>query len=209
LIVHGALPDLALGLHCSSAKAPRGSAGELRLGLSFRTDQYHEQEAQVHELVRAAACILSRTSLVAVLVAQVAWDVKPMQKLALLIEQELGIPTELVIAFDDIEACQAAYETCDIVLSNRLHALLIAASRCSSILACLEGRHNRKIVGLFKSLGWVRHMLDVDAFNTESLEADLSYVLAHGVDPSPAARCLREGFAQIVQGGKSDYSRSR
>lgn len=155
--VDGVLPDLAFNLFDGDRTPPRPDSSGMHLAMSFRIGQYPDQEAVLVAAIRqilthAAASATGIASLR--LVAQVSWDVAFLRQTEAMAADEFGIAAEFVDGSSDIATCEKAYDGCDLLVSNRLHALLIAASRGCPILACIDPASNTKIAGMFESAGW-------------------------------------------------------
>ena len=142
----GVSPDLSFNLfdHAPTADGPIRT-----VCFSFRTDQYAGQFDDALRFAQEVRAALGDGVRYRVF-AQVERDIAPGKRLA----AEFG-GTEL--AFDaapgDIETCLRYYDGVDLVVTNRMHVLLMGASRCGRFIAGPLGRTNRKIYGLLAFLG--------------------------------------------------------
>ena len=195
--VDGVLPDLAFGLFKQRPRKPRGES--LTLGISFRLGQYDEQEEQVLRALRAVIDQITPENIrKIVLVSQVSWDVPTMRRIADWLRAEFDLPSEFVIGFESVAICEAAYDACDLVLSNRLHSLLIAASRGCAVLACVHPTHNAKISGLFQTSGWQDNILPIDGFDAGQLRQRLASALSNQIDGVSIADELHDAFGKLA-----------
>lgn len=189
--IDGVLPDLAFNLDGCRV----GSRSELRsVGFSFRTDQHPGQFERVHAavvqwLARLPAGVSCR------LAVQVERDRPGMQQLAERL-RGAGLRVELFEETRDIGALQRRYGELDLVVSNRLHVLLLAASAGSHVVACVDER-NEKILGLFESSGREDLLLDMAGLSGDAIERALA---AAPLDGRALRAALREGVAGIFCG---------
>lgn len=200
IAVDGVLPDLAFTLYGKSRRPVAGPGAPLTLALSFRTGQYAEQEEQLRALVSQAIAALGREAIGAVrLVAQVTWDKTFLAALAEWLEGEHAIAVTLVDAHDSLETARSAYSGCDLLLSNRLHALLVGGTLVPRVLACVDRTHNAKIVGLFETCGWTKSLFVLDGHAQLTPEV-LANAMSAPIDGAPFAAELERGFAAALAG---------
>ena len=191
----GILPDLALNIYDSHA---RQSEQIRRIGVSFRTDQYSEQLDHVLTFLQWLIETVGRKNIDGfVMVAQVERDIAPMTVASRMIDTQFGIDTKVVECHENLASCEAAYDECDFIVSNRLHSLLIGGNQCPRILACITPFYNRKIIGLFDALDLDRHVIEIDAMDEVETAKALQYSMAHGFDGRKAAQKLDEGVQEI------------
>src|SRR5690606_23766489 len=55
---------------------------------------------------------------------------------------------------ESIDLCSSIYRRCATVVSNRLHALLLAAHNGARPLALIDPQSDSKILGIFQDAGW-------------------------------------------------------
>ncbi len=149
----GCIPDLAFQLFAHPRPLPAaGAAAAGGVCLSFRSDQTPGQA----EAMAAAALALHRhlghqrpwRAMV-----QVGRDRPGMERLRAVLEAA-GCPIgPLSDHHGDIDACLAAYRQVSLVVSNRLHVLLMAASEGARILALIDGPGGAKLEGLLSDIG--------------------------------------------------------
>jgi polysaccharide pyruvyl transferase WcaK-like protein len=200
LTVNGTLPDLAFNAFTDRSPDTNSQTDRITLGLSFRTGQFDAQEEQIMLFIdRLLECLCPDIIDAIILTAQVEWDVATMQRIQNHIARDHEVPIELVVCYDNIETCEEAYRQCDLVVSNRLHVLLLAASQCQHVLAFLDPVYNAKIVGLFDTVGWSNHAVFADAVDVRSLSPKLQHARSVAVDGTPYCTELRTGFARIVE----------
>jgi polysaccharide pyruvyl transferase WcaK-like protein len=159
------IPDLAFNLFVHASPHHDRRAGPDRaVCISFRTDQYAGQENDAMSVARAVwratPCDTRWTA-----VAQVARDACPMQAiLRRLKESQLEIEPVLDL-HDDVDACLAHYRESSLVVSNRLHVLLMAASQGARILAVAAGPGGAKLRGMLRDVGLEGAILDMHALD--------------------------------------------
>jgi polysaccharide pyruvyl transferase WcaK-like protein len=127
--------------------------------LSFRSGASNAmvEDAVAHQLsilVRSAPPYVSFK-----FVTQVAYDAGPNRALA----EHLGLLSNcaFVDVSNDLTKAAALYGSCDLVISNRLHVLLLALRNGASVIALVQNSANAKIVGLFSTLALSHLVVDV------------------------------------------------
>lgn len=191
----GIKPDLAFNIYDKYTE----TQGEPKtIAMSFRTDQYPEQYDHVASLVRWLLAKLKAYGPEQVrFVAQVKRDIAPAQQLAEIVGKGFAIKTEVITCFDSVTACEQAYAGCDLIVSNRLHSLLIGGSQCSKVLGCTSGTVNEKIIGLFNTLDLRDHLISIETFDDAQATAALDHALAHNFDGRPIAASLKQGMQRM------------
>ncbi|HSW15176.1 MAG TPA: polysaccharide pyruvyl transferase family protein [Solimonas sp.] len=185
----GVLPDLAFNL-ADRADRPRGEVR--RVCFSFRTDQHPGQFERVHAAVRQ---VLDRlpADVGCQLAVQVENDRPGMDRLAALLAADAGVEARVVQETRDIELLQEHYTGMDLIVSNRLHVLLLAASAGCHVVACIDDR-NEKILGLLESMGREDLLLDMTHMDPVAIERALA---APRLDGRTERNKLREGVARV------------
>jgi polysaccharide pyruvyl transferase WcaK-like protein len=154
------IPDLSFNIFGAEAD-PSGAANdqETVACLSFRIDQYDQQAADVTKLAEAV-CRNTPGNPRWRMVVQVARDRPGMEALHSRL-QAMGVAVEpLVDVHTDVEACLDSYRGVSLVVSNRLHVLLMAASCGARVLALCQGPGGRKLEGLLRDLGLEAAIVD-------------------------------------------------
>lgn len=144
----GVLPDLAFNIF-SSAPVVGEKVG--KVCFSFRVDQYLDQldeccffiERVIRQFPDGVEVFFS---------VQVDRDLPGMKLIKKKLEEKTGASMQLIHESRSIDNMLAFYATIDLVVSNRLHVLLLAASVSGRVLAYAGGK-NRKIYGLFQTIG--------------------------------------------------------
>lgn len=148
--VDAVIPDLALNRfqheHVTSG------AGSNALALSFRRDKYPERETEILEAVGRILETLEPDTTVRI-VSQVARDDSFMSRLYDHITSHFDINGALHLCSSSIDDCRSAYSGCEQIYSNRLHALLLAASVGATPIGIIDRERDAKIVGVFEGLG--------------------------------------------------------
>lgn len=193
LRVDGVIPDMAFNLFDKPVDASQTGS---KVCFSFRTDQ----SARQMELVRnyIAWCVAQYPAETEyVMAAQVERDIPGMQQLQGWLQEKLGRPVGFYACHDDIPACQAFYATCRVVISNRLHVLLLGASRTGRLVAAISGQDNRKIEGLFALMGMADNIFAMDTPLDGAAATRFAAARERVFDGSALNATLRQGFAGL------------
>lgn len=163
--VDGTVPDMSFGLY--PAALPIGERNTA--AFSFRLDRgdllLANIEHQVRKVIQAAPGMKFK------FVSQVRRDDGPMFELSKRIGRDFGERVSFYAPMT-IKSCIDLYANVSIIFSNRLHALLLAAYAGSTPVACVDQRHDKKIIRLFTDLGWHNLLrLDNAAFEMPTYEA--------------------------------------
>jgi len=188
LKVDGLMTDLAFGAVDEQAvpAEPR-----LKYAVSFRGDQSKDQHTGVIEFVKHLHDTVD-AQIPFKFVCQVERDGSLLKNLA---EELKGRDTELVSVYHDIDVCFNAYSDCKIIISNRLHALLIGMIAGCAPLAAVHPCYNQKIVGIFRDLGLENRVLDISGELVAESTAGL--LASASLDPS-LARSQKERLLSVA-----------
>jgi len=187
------IPDLAFNLF--EAVPTPGRAGDGRVPtvcLSFRTDQDPGQAADV----TAGALALCRRSDPATrwrTMVQVARDLPGMEALRRRLLEAGFAPDPVVDLHDDLDGCLASFREVSLVVSNRLHVLLMAASRGARILAVTDGPGGAKLEGILGDLG-----LQAAATTSARLAEGRADDLGVALDGTGQRARLRRAFDELI-----------
>ncbi|MBK0053475.1 polysaccharide pyruvyl transferase family protein [Stenotrophomonas sp. S39] len=141
----GVAPDLAFLIFPDASEKASGR----RLAFSFRTDR--GGRALIEKIGRMiAASFAADTDIV--LVSQVARDTPGMLELQEFLSS-LGMKCDFEDVTYSLDAASKVYSTCSVIYSNRLHALLLAASNGVAPCPVISAQVDRKISGIFLDLG--------------------------------------------------------
>lgn len=144
----GPFPDLAFMLD----RVARPARPIHTAALCLRDD--HSNDADREKLVRSIDSLLAADSaLQVVCVVQVERDESFMRRLT---ERYQASHRTRFVQESRIDALLALYDDVDIVITNRLHSMLMAVSRGALPVALLDHEANRKIVGIMSDAGWTR-----------------------------------------------------
>ncbi|HEY0334202.1 MAG TPA: polysaccharide pyruvyl transferase family protein [Stenotrophomonas sp.] len=190
----GLLPDLAFNLFESAAR-PVGAIATACL--SFRTDQHPSQLVDCYEFVRHCVRALPEQTRYH-LVVQVERDRVGMEALRARLREDHGIEAELRQETRDIEAMQVFYRSSDVVISNRLHVLLLGASVGARTVGYVDDT-NRKITGMFETMG--RADLLVAPQDLKGSDKLTRALCATPLDGSGESKTLSEGLRRIFAPG--------
>ena len=154
--VDGVMPDLAWGVYADAASATSGNPLRTSIALSFRSDQFPKQAALLTQEILALDLALP-SSIGFKFVVQVVRDHRAMEATMNAVRAQGTRDVELIDCHNSIAETLGAYRNCSHVVGNRLHALLVGAISGATPLALLHATANRKIEGLFASLGLDRN----------------------------------------------------
>lgn len=173
-------PDLAFGLGCATS-----SDSEARtVVFTFRTHG-PELHRPLMEAITALAGNFRKADLRLVCTWQVSVDAPYMRSIAEAIGAEVVEPADDRLS---MEEAGRVYSDARYIISNRLHALLIAAS-CGTIPVALLSEKDAKVAGVFRAAG-------LDGFIADPLSV-ANVVASHNSD-RPAARArVSETFRTV------------
>jgi polysaccharide pyruvyl transferase WcaK-like protein len=152
----GCIPDLAFNLFAFNGRtiAPPPGKGMPPVGsLSFRTDLYPRQARDVANVLSDLYRCNGDGGMVWRPIVQVARDRAGMDTLQRQLQSQGMIVDPPVDLHGDVEACLRFYQGLSLVISNRLHVLLMAASQGGRILALTNGPGGAKLEGILRDLG--------------------------------------------------------
>ncbi|MGE2736465.1 glycosyltransferase [Mycolicibacterium vaccae] len=161
-------PDVAINLF----RTPPVSHGEgrRRIAFSFRVDK-DPGLCESYKSVVASLTQRGEPEDEFVFVSQVARDTQFMRELKEMVETDAPGRTQFLDLHQDIDAAFALYETCRVVASNRLHALLSGLKSGATPLALTAPELDPKITGVFESIGLSHQVFDVRVASTGDLVA--------------------------------------
>jgi polysaccharide pyruvyl transferase WcaK-like protein len=175
LTVSGVIPDLAFSLFGSPVKTdiPRET-----LAFSFRFDKDKQLKGNMETAI-ATFCRNQPAHRRFRFVAQVARDKTQLEEIAASMALEFPGRVEFVPSWNDIDTCRDVYRDCEAIYSNRLHALLMAASAGCKPVAVVDSQKDPKIIGIFNDLdlGESLYLIDrssepLGAIEPKHLQAD-------------------------------------
>ncbi len=191
----GLLPDLAFNLF-DAPSPPLVSTGRRDVCFSFRTDQHAEQFDACMTMVERVAETLSDGARCHIAV-QVERDRPGMEAIRDRLQARLGAPVEIFQETRDIARMQAFYRDMGVVVSNRLHVLLLGASVCGRLVACVDEK-NQKISGLLETLGRADLVVPMPQATPAAVRAALA---APPLDGRAEQVKLADGFRAIFAEG--------
>jgi polysaccharide pyruvyl transferase WcaK-like protein len=144
--IDGLCPDLAFAAFDDRAPGPDA------VTFSFRTDQYPGQIADIQAFVSQFMMVYGAARPV-YFVAQVKKDLPGNIALAAWFAQTWRLTAACEDGTRTIAATEALYRRSRVVVSNRLHALLLAGSVGNAMIAAPIGDTNKKIRALFGDVG--------------------------------------------------------
>ncbi len=168
--VHGIMPDLAFNLFQEKTKEATPVEIPKRVAFSFRARQYPSQWEDVRDTLMVLAEVLPSTTEY-IFVVQVEHDRENMERLKSALEEHIGRPTSMAVVFQSINDCLKIYASCDLVVANRLHALLMGASQNGRMIAVIGEDKNRKIEGVLEALNMKWASIQAGKLNHEEMKA--------------------------------------
>lgn len=150
--VDGVIPDLAFNLFRDVDRANKRSEGSSSsIAISFRADQDKHAAERITKFLRHLTRF-SPSQARLLCYSQVKRDRDFMRQLAV-DAAATGISAGFEEEYEDIDRAASVLSQCDLVISNRLHVLLIGAATGAKIVPVVDGTLNQKIRGLFGDLG--------------------------------------------------------
>jgi polysaccharide pyruvyl transferase WcaK-like protein len=156
----GVMPDLAFNIF---SKTEVTSIGSNVICFSFRTDQYSNQFNDVKSFVTKLVNELPKDTNYQ-LFAQVERDIPNMELLVKLVNSMTNNNLVLVVSTADLSICYSFYDTCGLIVSNRLHVLLMGGSKTEHILPCISDNHNMKIKGIMESINLTNDIVNLTEY---------------------------------------------
>ncbi|MFA4995212.1 MAG: polysaccharide pyruvyl transferase family protein [Bdellovibrionales bacterium] len=175
--IDGICPDLAF--YAFDGDVPKNNPKAITF--SFRSDQY---PGQLDDIKAFIALILKECgdAMLVYFVTQVKKDNDTNFHLARWLSERHGIKAEVCDGSLNITATEELYRRSTIVVSNRLHALLLAGSVGNAMVAAPIGAHNKKIESMFRDIGLEKHVFGWSAHDQEQISARLREVLHRTFD---------------------------
>ena len=166
----GSFPDLAFNLFDATIKK-ENKYDIKKICFSFRTDQYKNQYDDVLFCLNEITKGLNSIDEI-VLFSQVQRDEITMNKLQKDLSQYTESRITLKSEFTDINNCLNFYNSCDLVISNRLHVILMALSKGTSVVTCISDKHGEKIKGIMKDIKVESDLINIqdNQFNIRNIE---------------------------------------
>lgn len=197
--IDGLCPDLAFNAYnnCSHAGNPEATT------FSFRIDQYPEQIDDVKNFI---AFFMTEYGLSRPIyfVSQVKKDTEANEKLAQWFEKRFGIQTAANIGSVSIFETEQLYQRSNIIVSNRLHSLLLAGSVGNAMIAAPIGPQNTKTISLFHDIGLANCVFSAtdEASDQESVRNRLIKSQQHVYTGITEIQTLQTIFASVFHGSK-------
>lgn len=184
----GILPDFSFNLF---SKEPEARSHVRRVCFSFRTDQY---AGQLQKCISYASTLIKKMppETEYFISVQVDRDLKGMEQFSQAINDHNGVEADLIHQARNIDELSEIYRTMDLMISNRLHVLLLAGSVGCRLLACSDER-NRKVSGLFSTIGR-QDLVIGENFTSEDVAVA---VHSDPIDGRANRQALRDGIEKI------------
>lgn len=186
-------PDLALSLFSSGII--EGSPKRRDIALTFRVDKDPIVKDRVESIaLHLLGALGPDTGLLCV--AQVERDAEYMRAVCKKLSKDFPDRVKFVDVHSSFEDAVFMYSTCRLVVANRLHALLLGMHAGAAPLALVSPLADGKIVGVFKSLGILDHVYDIDMVSDVTKLADLVHPSCYE-GAFEAGQALEEFFDEI------------
>lgn len=164
ITVDAVVPDLAFNLFDLEHKNEIPQPDRTTLVFSFRCDQTDDAREQVRRLVRRVMGSLEESARV-IFYSQVVRDDQFMAELATDAEVlSSNVNSTFISEHRSVEMAQQILSQGTVVLSNRLHVLLVAGSVGCRVQPVVDEMVNAKVKGLFEDIG-VSSITFTDAFD--------------------------------------------
>ncbi|MFN3685262.1 polysaccharide pyruvyl transferase family protein [Salinarimonas sp.] len=160
VVSHGILPDLAFNLEVDYARLSTAPAPEFAktIAFSFRTGRGFLSKDEVRDVVAATISAFPEARFK--FVSQVESDAAFMKELAEDCRGRIGKAASHEDFSQQLDRYREVYGDCGLLISNRLHALLLGLSVGVQPLAVLRPAGDVKIRGVFESIGLKDRLLD-------------------------------------------------
>lgn len=191
--VDGICPDLAFRLFDGTGPVAENPDA---VTFSFRTDQYPGQEADVKRFIDFFVSVCGTVRPV-YFVAQVRRDIAPNAALAAWMSARHGIPVVMTEGASSIEATRRLYRRSNVMVSNRLHSLLLAGSVGNAMIAAGLGAGTSKIRDLFRDAGLAGHVFESGAAHDGDRAARLGTARGHRIAGTAQRRALEDCMGRI------------
>jgi len=186
------VPDLAFNLFRETRSGGEISGVRARAAcLSFRTDGPPGQADHLASVAEAVCA--SRPELRWRPMVQVARDLDGMDLLRRRLLRAGFDLDPVADLHDDVESCLAFFREVSLVVSNRLHVLLLGASQGARIVAVAEGPSGPRLTGILRDLGLGGAILSPAPGAQDPLERTNGFV----IDGSAARERLARAFDEI------------
>lgn len=162
--IDGICPDLAF----SEFESIVNKVTAKGITFSFRGDQYPDQIDEIKNTIGFVLEVLPPEYPV-YFVSQVKKDRPVNQEIAKWAENTYGIKSVINDGTKEIKETKSLYSRSGIVISNRLHSLLLAGSVGNKMIAAPIGENNKKIRSLFDDIGIGRNVFSAPETLKESL----------------------------------------
>lgn len=151
--IDGLCPDLAFSEFGQEPHDHEDGA----ITFSFRSDQYPQQLDDIKSFITAFLAI-SGTGRPVYIVTQVKKDAPGNKAIAAWLKDTFGITAQVDNGSHSIELTEKLYERSSVVVSNRLHALLLGGAMGNVMIAAPIGAQNKKVRALFDDIGLGTHV---------------------------------------------------
>ncbi len=202
--IDGVCPDLAFN---AFAETPTEAGREGGVTFSFRVDQYSGQMDDVEAFLAFYIKEAPGGKEPIYFIAQVEKDIDANRHLAAWVKERFGLDATYADACGGIATAEKLYRRSTAVVSNRLHALLLAGSVGNAMIAAPIGAANAKICALFSDIGLADHV-----FSQVRQDADgerLRRARARPFDAGMQKKALEDHMAMLFSAPSSATAKGR
>jgi polysaccharide pyruvyl transferase WcaK-like protein len=198
----GYFPDLSLNIGFDLYRDKQVSTTNPVVIISFRGDNM-DTEKQSRTLNYISVMLGKFENPTIIALAQVDRDLEFLQKTLEHLRRE-GYQTPAKVEYSrSIAELSEIYAACDFVLTNRLHVFLLAALSGALPIALIEEVKDRKIIGIFETLGLRSFFCRVDS------ETDVKDFGPYGLDRGILQQCLSKQRNSIVSAAELIFRQKR
>jgi polysaccharide pyruvyl transferase WcaK-like protein len=158
----GIYPDLAFYLYGDGQVIGRNEDSKVKInGFSFRFDGKNSfSESKIKAFILSTFSTGEKYKFI----SQVSRDDNHMIRLASWFKANTGTEVDVICCSDDIDRVSKEYSQCQVIYSNRLHALLLS-SFCGALpVAVIDVAINTKIRDLYCHVGLKDYVIDINSY---------------------------------------------
>lgn len=190
--IDGICPDLAFYAFDNNQAQSNPDA----VTFSFRADQY---AGQLDDIKQFIALFLAYYGVERPIyfVSQVKKDAPYNKELALWVTETYGVATDADDGSEVIADTEALYRRSSVMVSNRLHSLLLAGSVGNAMVAAPITQHNKKITALFDEIGLAHHVFTAEDMQARATVENIQRICGERFDASEEKRELSGHFDRL------------
>ena len=190
--IDGICPDLAFYAFEDAESRHNPDA----VTFSFRADQYPKQLEDIKQFISLFLAYYGVERPV-YFASQVKKDDKYNKELAAWVSETYGIQASMDCGSDVIADTEALYRRSSVMVSNRLHSLLLAGSVGNAMVAAPITQHNKKITALFNDIGLAHHVFNASDMQEKATASHMEKICREVFNASEKKRMLSEHFDKL------------